>query len=83
MMDGECLVIAGPHGDERNAQRLIMAAQRHFINTGVDDDNLLLYFIPTLSPTMTTVRRGKSLKNTPGNGRIIYIVQIKNMGYFH
>jgi hypothetical protein len=58
MMDGECeeiyrLVIAGPHADERNAQRVVMAAQRHFINTGVDGNNLLLYFIPTLSPTFT------------------------------
>jgi hypothetical protein len=45
------LVIAGPHGDERNAQRLIMAAQRHFIQYGAPPDTVL-YFIPCLSPTM-------------------------------
>lgn len=45
------LVIAGPHGDERNAQRLIMATQKHFIETGAPD-NTVLYFIPCISPTM-------------------------------
>jgi hypothetical protein len=45
------LVIAGPHGDERNAQRVIMVAQRHFIKNGGTADTVL-YFIPCLSPTM-------------------------------
>jgi hypothetical protein len=45
------LVIAGPHGDERNAQRLIMKAQRHFIQHGAPA-NTVLYFIPCISPTM-------------------------------
>jgi hypothetical protein len=46
------LVIAGSHGDERNAQRVIMATQRYFINEGDIPDDLALYFIPCLSPTM-------------------------------
>jgi hypothetical protein len=46
------LVIAGPHGDERNAQRLIMAAQRHFTQQGGIPTDTALYFIPCLSPTM-------------------------------
>jgi hypothetical protein len=46
------LVIAGPHGDERNAQRLIMAAQKYFIQHGAPE-NTVLYFIPSISPTMT------------------------------
>jgi hypothetical protein len=45
------LVIAGPHGDERNAQRVIMKAQQYFIQQGPPDDTAL-YFIPCLSPTM-------------------------------
>jgi hypothetical protein len=45
------LVIAGPHGDERNAQRLIMTAQKRFIDEGPSADTVL-YFIPCLSPTM-------------------------------
>jgi len=45
------LVIAGPHGDERNAQRVIMATQKHFIQHGVPDGTVM-YFIPCLSPTM-------------------------------
>jgi hypothetical protein len=45
------LVIAGPHGDERNAQRLIMQTQKHFIEKGPPPDTVL-YFIPCLSPTM-------------------------------
>jgi hypothetical protein len=46
------LVIAGPHGDERNAQRLIMAAQKHFIDNDPPSADTVLYFIPCLSPTM-------------------------------
>jgi hypothetical protein len=46
------LVIAGPHGDERNAQRLIMAAQKRFIDEGPPSADTALYFIPCLSPTM-------------------------------
>jgi hypothetical protein len=46
------LVLAGPHGDERNAQRLIMVAQRLLIRSGPPNDTVL-YFIPSLSPTMT------------------------------
>jgi len=45
------LVIAGPHGDERNAQRLIMTAQKHFLQYGVPTDTVM-YFIPCISPTM-------------------------------
>jgi hypothetical protein len=45
------LVIAGPHGDERNAQRLIMTSQKYFIQNGAPLDTVL-YFIPCLSPTM-------------------------------
>jgi len=45
------LVIAGPHGDERNAQRLIMAAQKYFIKNNIPADTVL-YFIPCISPTM-------------------------------
>jgi hypothetical protein len=47
------LVIAGPHGDERNAQRVIMLTQRYFINEGIDSNlDLALYFIPSISPTL-------------------------------
>jgi hypothetical protein len=46
------LVIACPHGDERNAQRLIMALQKHFIEEG-PRTSTVIYFIPSLSPTMT------------------------------
>jgi len=45
------LVIAGPHGDERNAQRLIMTSQKHFIKNG-PPEGTVLYFIPCISPTM-------------------------------
>jgi hypothetical protein len=45
------IVIAGPHGDERNAQRLIMTSQKHFIKNA-PPDNTVLYFIPYISPTM-------------------------------
>jgi hypothetical protein len=49
------LVIASPHGDERNAQRLIMAAQKYFIQDKENKvpDDTIMYFIPCLSPTMT------------------------------
>jgi hypothetical protein len=50
------LVIAGPHGDERNAQRLILIAQRNFtknyLPVNIMNGKLVLYFIPCLSPTM-------------------------------
>jgi hypothetical protein len=46
------LVIAGPHGDKRNAQRLVMAAQQYFIKEGGVPTDTVLYFIPCLSPTM-------------------------------
>jgi hypothetical protein len=53
------IIVAGPHGDERNAQRVILQTQRYFVNpntsnTSEDDfpDDLVLYFIPCLSPTM-------------------------------
>jgi hypothetical protein len=49
--DKKKLVIAGPHGDERNAQRLIMSAQNYFIDKDLPADTVL-YFIPCLSPTM-------------------------------
>ena len=45
------LVIASPHGDERNAQRLIMAAQKYFIKEGAPAD-MVYYFVPCISPTM-------------------------------
>ena len=45
------LVIASPHGDERNAQRLIMAIQKYFLQHGSPEDTLI-YFVPCLSPTM-------------------------------
>jgi hypothetical protein len=45
------LVIAGPHGDERNAQRLIMKAQWYYTKQGAPKDTVL-YFIPSISPTM-------------------------------
>jgi hypothetical protein len=47
------LVIAGPHADERNAQRVAMITQRYFTNNGLTVSNLALYFIPSISPTMT------------------------------
>jgi hypothetical protein len=60
------LVIAGPHGDERNAQRLIMAAQRYFIQHGAPADTVL-YFIPCLSPTMCFAdARGIPIVNATG-----------------
>jgi hypothetical protein len=47
------LVIAGPHGDERNAQRLIMAAQKRFVKGETQPaSDTTMYFIPCLSPTM-------------------------------
>jgi hypothetical protein len=49
--DKKKLVIAGPHGDERNAQRLIMSAQKYFIDKDMSA-NTVSYFIPCLSPTM-------------------------------
>jgi hypothetical protein len=73
------LVIAGPHGDERNAQRLIMATQWYFIDTRPPDDDTVLYFIPCLSPTMCFAdargipvvdKDGKPLPLAEAKGRI-------------
>jgi len=44
------LVIAGPHGDERNAQRLILWSQIQFSITAPPPD-ILYYFVPCISPT--------------------------------
>jgi hypothetical protein len=45
------IIVAGPHGDERNAQRVIMKTQKYFITNEPPADTAL-YFIPCLSPTM-------------------------------
>jgi hypothetical protein len=49
--DKKKLVIASPHGDERNAQRLIMRTQRYFIQHGAPA-GMVLYCIPCISPAM-------------------------------
>jgi hypothetical protein len=60
------LVIAGPHGDERSAQRLIMMLQKHFIQHG-PPLGTVIYFIPSISPTMTFAdARGIPLVNEAG-----------------
>jgi hypothetical protein len=61
------IVIAGPHGDERNAQRLIMFTQKYFTKRGPPDDTVI-YFIPCLSPTMAFAdARGIPIVNDKGN----------------
>jgi hypothetical protein len=45
------IVIAGPHGNERNAQFVVLQSQRHFIQYGLPK-NTVLYFIPCISPTL-------------------------------
>jgi hypothetical protein len=55
------------HYDERNAQWLIMAAQKHFIDQGPPPDTVL-YFIPCLSPTMCFAdARGIPIVDENGN----------------
>jgi len=46
------IVIAGPHGNERIARFVVLETQKHFINNGVSDPDLVLYFIPAMSPTL-------------------------------
>jgi hypothetical protein len=46
------IVIAGPHGDERNAIFAILETQKNFIVNGFPSENLILFFIPAVSPTM-------------------------------
>jgi hypothetical protein len=46
------LVIAGPHGNERMARFVVLETQKHFIQNGISDPNLALYFIPAMSPTL-------------------------------
>jgi hypothetical protein len=72
------LVIAGPHGDERSAQRLIMVAQKHFICHGPPPDTVM-YFIPCLSPTMAFAdARGIPNKFwAEGNGDGVVAMELK------
>jgi len=47
------LVVAGPHGNERNARFVVLETQRYFIrNPKILSNDLILYFIPAMSPTM-------------------------------
>jgi hypothetical protein len=46
------LVIAGPHGDERNAQLAVLETQKYFMRNSVSVYDLMLYFVPSISPTM-------------------------------
>jgi hypothetical protein len=46
------LVIAGPHGNERNARFVVLETQKYFIENGISDPDLVLYLIPAMSPTM-------------------------------
>jgi hypothetical protein len=78
------IIIAGPHGDERNAQRLIMAAQKHFIRDGAPADTNM-YFIPCLSPTMAFAdARGIPVVDEDGNNEGITTVLNKlTIPYLH
>jgi len=67
LIDTKKLVIAGPHGDERNAQRIIMSTQKYFIQNGVPTD-IVMYFIPCISPTMAFAdARGIPVVDENGN----------------
>jgi hypothetical protein len=46
------IVIAGPHGNERIARFVVLETQRHFIENGLSNTDLALYFIPAMSPTL-------------------------------
>ena len=46
------IVIAGSHGNERNARFAVLETQMHFIASGLQGNDLVLYFIPAMSPTM-------------------------------
>lgn len=46
------IVIAGPHGDERNAIFAILETQKNFIVNRFLEHDLILFFIPATSPTM-------------------------------
>jgi len=68
------LVIAGPHGNERNARFVVLETQRYFIeNSDKVPDDLVLYFIPAMSPTMFFAdARGLPIdKNKSGNGNYL------------
>jgi hypothetical protein len=61
------IIIAGPHGDERNAQRLIKKSQKYFIQKGAPEYGTVLYFIPCISPTMAFAdARGIPIVNERG-----------------
>jgi hypothetical protein len=68
------LVIAGPHGDERNALFAVLETQKHFIKEAARiPENLILYFAPAISPTfffadargLPLDNEGKLTKNYP------------------
>jgi len=46
------IVIAGPHGNERIARFVVLETQRYFIENGLSNTDLALYFIPAMSPTL-------------------------------
>jgi len=93
------LVIAGPHGDERTAQRLIMVLQRSIIPIIVEKrkektdylNDTVIYFIPCISPTMAFAdARGIPVVDEKGD-RLTSVEQIldnyksntKNIPYLH
>jgi hypothetical protein len=46
------LVIAGPHGNERIARFVVLEAQKYFVDRELTKDELGLYFVPAMSPTL-------------------------------